>query len=720
VGPLGSEGGIALGLHVVLAATDGYWLGWGLMLLNILKVVIALGLVIFVHELGHFMVAKWAGVKCEKFYLGFDIFGLKLWKRQWGETEYGIGVLPLGGYVKMLGQEDNPARLREELERAKAQQANPPAQGGNAEPPAIDIAEAERALYDPRSYLAQSVPKRMAIISAGVIMNVLFAVVTAIAAYGLGVNWVEPEIGATFPGEAAWRAGLRVGDRIEAIKGRPIQRFADLQKAISVGDIEGGVPIVISRPGVEKSFTVNVVPDRLRMAPSIGISGPQSTRLRDRLLTVFPGSAASRATPAFQGGDEVVGIDGQPVEAYYQIHGQLALHPDKPIKLTVKRPEPEVNGEQVAVKLLTIEVPVEHFRHLGLVMEMGPITAIQQGSPAEKAGLKPGDVLRAIDGQPIANPVRLPAELRKQAMQEKLDVTVTVLRAGKEITVPVTLRNAPWYEEPNPIYPGDPMSIPVLGAAYQVGNRIVGLEAGSPAAAARVPSGAVVALARILPPDEATLKKHGLDKIAEAGGAREVKVEFEAQETQNWPYFFYAIQNILPGSQVELQLKDGQKFTMEPVTVADWYNPNRGLLFTQKETLRQATSFGDAIVLGAQETWDSLTMIFQLLGKLGSQVSPKALGGPVSIAVMAYHSASEGLSDLLIFLTVIGANLAVINFLPIPVLDGGHMVFLAYEGIRGKPPGERIHLALSYLGLLFILGLMVFVLGLDIHRLLSG
>ena len=85
-----------------------------------LKVVIGLGMVIFVHELGHFLVAKLCGVKCEKFYLGFDIAGLKLWKFRRGETEYGIGILPLGGYVKMLGQEDNPARLREEMERAKA------------------------------------------------------------------------------------------------------------------------------------------------------------------------------------------------------------------------------------------------------------------------------------------------------------------------------------------------------------------------------------------------------------------------------------------------------------------------------------------------------------------------------------------------------------------------------------------------------------------------
>ncbi len=89
------------------------------------------------------------------------------------------------------------------------------------------------------------------------------------------------------------------------------------------------------------------------------------------------------------------------------------------------------------------------------------------------------------------------------------------------------------------------------------------------------------------------------------------------------------------------------------------------------------------------------------------------LGGPISIAAVAGSEASEGISRLLMFLTFLSANLAVLNFLPIPVLDGGHMVFLAYEGVTGKPPNERVQVALTYLGLLLILTLMVWVLGLD-------
>ncbi|MCX7427111.1 MAG: site-2 protease family protein, partial [Planctomycetia bacterium] len=204
-----------MGLYLIASILDiGFWI-------LVLEVAVGLGMVIFVHELGHFVVAKLCGVKCEKFYLGFDIAGWKICKFRWGETEYGIGVLPLGGYVKMLGQEDNPARLKEELERAKAAKAaggtdsTSPAEAGgkgkSAEPP-IDIEAAEQALYDPRSYLAQSVPKRMAIISAGVIMNVIFAFIMASIAYAIGVKETPCIVRNVVPGGAAWLAGLEPGD----------------------------------------------------------------------------------------------------------------------------------------------------------------------------------------------------------------------------------------------------------------------------------------------------------------------------------------------------------------------------------------------------------------------------------------------------------------------------------------------------------------------------
>ena len=205
----------------------------------ILKVAVGLGFVIFVHELGHFSVAKLCGVKCEKFYLGFDFFGLKFCKFRWGETEYGIGIFPLGGYVKMLGQEDNPAKLREEMERAKRKtgrreegetrrrESAAPRRGLQQLPllklpvsRSPSLPSSCSPLYDPRSFLAKSVPKRMAIISAGVIMNLIFAFLMAVVAFGIGVKETPCVVGEVFPGGPAWQADLRPGDRILEIGGK--------------------------------------------------------------------------------------------------------------------------------------------------------------------------------------------------------------------------------------------------------------------------------------------------------------------------------------------------------------------------------------------------------------------------------------------------------------------------------------------------------------------
>jgi regulator of sigma E protease len=112
---------------------------------------------------------------------------------------------------------------------------------------------------------------------------------------------------------------------------------------------------------------------------------------------------------------------------------------------------------------------------------------------------------------------------------------------------------------------------------------------------------------------------------------------------------------------------------------------------------------------------ENLSLVYRFLHKLTSnQISPRLLGGPIEIAKQAGRHAQEGFSRLLLFLTMLSANLAVVNFLPIPVLDGGHMVFLAYELVRGKPPSEGVVAVLSYLGLALILTLMLFVFGLDL------
>ncbi|NOZ40528.1 MAG: metalloprotease, partial [Planctomycetes bacterium] len=178
------------------------------------------------------------------------------------------------------------------------------------------------------------------------------------------------------------------------------------------------------------------------------------------------------------------------------------------------------------------------------------------------------------------------------------------------------------------------------------------------------------------------------------------------------------LQRLPASAEIKLTYKRGDKTataTLTPAPVADQFEASRGFIFEPIQRIKIANTFGEQFQLGFEETKNSLSMVFRFLRKLGTQVPFTALGGPVTIARAAGYSAFEGPGKLLLFLTMLSANLAVINFMPIPMLDGGHMVFLTWEGIRGRPASEKFVIALHTVGFVCIISLMVFVLGLDLN-----
>ena len=166
----------------------------------------------------------------------------------------------------------------------------------------------------------------------------------------------------------------------------------------------------------------------------------------------------------------------------------------------------------------------------------------------------------------------------------------------------------------------------------------------------------------------------------------------------------------------------GKEVTAAGVTKAssEHFLPTRGVGLTVYEDTYQSPDWSDAVQLGLYQTYWDASRVFRFLTKLVSgQISPNNLGGPALIAVAATSEATQGTPRLLLFLTLLSANLAIVNFLPIPVLDGGHMLFLAYEGLFRQPPNEKIQIVLTYAGLFMILGLMLYVILLDITRFAS-
>ena len=193
------------------------------------------------------------------------------------------------------------------------------------------------------------------------------------------------------------------------------------------------------------------------------------------------------------------------------------------------------------------------------------------------------------------------------------------------------------------------------------------------------------------------------------------------EEGEQWARIAASIQ--LNPEKIVLKVWHNQKLedvTVRPVEDKSWAAPENGLVFMPDVRRQKASTTMEAVSLGFSDTWDSMKQVFQNLRGIifYRTISPDNLGGPVTIARVAYKFAGMDFWEFVFFLGLISVNLAVINFLPIPVLDGGHMVFLIYEKVRGKPASEGIRVGATYAGLALILCLMVFVLYLDIARLL--
>ncbi len=191
------------------------------MTITIIATIIVLGVLIFAHELGHFLAAKWSGVGVVTFSLGF---GPKIFGRKVGETQYQVSLIPLGGYVKMIGEEP-----------------------GEKIPPELI----------PRSFLAASVKRRLGIVFAGPFFNFIFAVVAFAIAFTVGLPTLLPEVGEVKPDFPAYQAGLQKGDRILEVNGAPLKRWEDLAKAIHES-VDQPLKLKVERG--KEAFEVTVTP----------------------------------------------------------------------------------------------------------------------------------------------------------------------------------------------------------------------------------------------------------------------------------------------------------------------------------------------------------------------------------------------------------------------------------------------------------------------------
>ncbi len=451
-------------------------------LTSIFAFVLAIGILVAVHEYGHYLIARLIGVKVLRFSIGF---GRPIWLRRWGtdQTEYCVSAVPLGGYVKLLDERE-----------------------GNVD--SVDL---------PRAFNRQPIPKRIAVLVAGPMMNFVFAVFAYWAMFVIGVPGAQPIIGDVTEASIAANAGLAEGDRIVQVGEQPVATW------------EGAILAIL-----------------------------------DSILA-----------------------DG-----------------DMPMQVVDRQDDRRTVRLDVQGKMTELTEPGKMFSGLGITPWAPPwfplVMDVQAGSPAETAGLLPGDLILRLDGDPVHNGadwVRL--------VQSKPDQTVQLVveRGGAELQLTVGLASK--LSEGNPVgWIGTTTTVP-------------------------------------------------------------------------------------PG-------------------VLDRYRAD------------QRYSFGESFGVALKRTWSMSALTVRMVGRMiTGEVSAKNISGPINIAQYAGYSASGGLVSFLSFLAIVSISLGILNLLPIPMLDGGQVVYQVLEAFKGSPLSERAQLIGQQIGIVILVVLMSFAFYNDLARIFN-
>lgn len=525
---------------------------------NIVPFILLLGILVFVHEFGHFIVARMCGVKVEVFSLGF---GKKILQYKWGDTNYCISLIPFGGYVKMYGE-----------------------QGGDVVP------EDQRHV----SFTHKSVWKRIAIVLAGPLMNLLFAIIVFGGISYFGEETRAPKIADVQAGSAAEQAGLKAHDNIISVGGTAVRSYEEFQNALTKNQNTDVAVVVKQDKEAERTVTVKVAsvknPNIFSTDSMIGEVTGILPYAKGSLVAVKMDSLAYRL--GFRTGDEIVKIDGVKVSTWanltYLIDGkahEVKLASGKDVQVPEQK-------DVASVHALGFEEPELY------------LDQVVPDSPAQKADIQPKDKIVAINGEQMLN---WDAVLNKiKSYDGKAALSITLLREGVEVVKKVTP---------------------------------------------------------------------------------------------------------LVTSQMTAVGKEDRRFTIGIVPMVNYTNP---------ETVKVAEdSIFAALNKGIKRSYDISAMtVISFVRMFQGEVSHKNIGGMISIGKAAKDSYAMGAQPFLITMGILSISLFILNLLPVPVLDGGHLVFYIIEVVKGSPLSiKKIELA-HQVGFALLMGLMVLALFNDFTKFL--
>lgn len=556
----------------------------------VFAIVTLLGGVIAIHELGHFLFAKWNGIRVDTFSIGF---GPRLWARKWGETEYVLSLIPLGGFVKIYGQDP------EEL-------TNDP----NPQPE--------------RAFVKKSLGAKISVLVGGPLFNYFLAIFIFALLAVAGVQKL-PSIATRVVAETpAYQAGLRSGDVIVAVEGQPTKTFEDVAELIAKNP-EKNLKFSILREGNARDIDIKVQKEHA-LTPygeeSVAgvLEGLDPLGREPVMATTLP-----QHPWGFKSGDKIIEIDGQPVTSWEELEKAVARSMEtsqEKMAFVVQRGSEKVNLESGDLRPILRNAKKDVHLFLDGAGLHNPELFIQEvvaGAPAATAGVKPGDRIVSANGRKVYSFEHLRGVIQDSGEQ-----------VAKAVGAKVT----------DGFYPNSlQLEIERDGKRQQVMSAIRATK--------------------------------GKDPLGETIVTYTIGI-----------------------------LSAGKSQMPSNLIVERTYNPFK------------------ALWLGSVETVDHTVMTVVGLKKLlFGEISAKTMGGPIMIGKLAGDTfATRGWRDFLRVMAIISISLGVFNLIPIPILDGGHIVFAIAESIRGRPLSQGVQQAALKVGLSLILVLMVFALYNDITR----
>jgi regulator of sigma E protease len=624
--------------------------------LSILIAILGIGFLIFVHELGHFLACRLTKTRTETFSIGFGprLFGWEnlpgerkrfTWGRRQLDPErhamdFRVAVIPLGGYVKMAGE-------------------NPGERSGKGD-----------------EFPSKPTWARVFIICAGVIMNVITAGLFYAVAYAGGVPTPPALVGEVAPGQPAWAAGVRAGDRLERLDGHQLRSFIDLMMEGALLARGEPAPLELTREGKPLTLTVTPAYDEERGALVLGIAPARGLRI------VADGRRLDL------GAEEPVVVAGVPArggaEALELLSAALAAGVD-PVVLERAGAEPfsvSLQGRELdpAPTEGAAKLQIEPWGHPRVdAVRTLPGRAADAQNPLKKddvivEALLAGGRRLSVDGTSV---------LRELLFRGGLEGLV-VERGGARVDVPLSLAS------------------PAEVAAF-LEDLSVRVE---PSTRVR-PTTAVLLESRKV--------RRGAGAAAAAGiQAGERVVQVAGKPVATWEDLLQSLRSAKAEVPLTLRVKPEDGPEREVTVVPSIPRSLKGLEVTLKEHEEPFEGGGllSSIGLGVQRTAREVKNVFRQIGAFftGTVSFSKNIGGPKMLGEVAANFAETSWLKFIQFLAYISVSLAVLNILPIPILDGGHLLFILMEKIKGAPLKESTIGKMQMVGLVLVLALLAFAL----------